>query len=70
MATKLPIMLTIREVAERLKLPEHFIRKLCWENKIVYIKAGNKYLINFRKLIDYLNKEDEYSVSALLADAH
>lgn len=64
MAKRVPLMLTIKQVAERLKLPVHFIRKLCWEDKISYVKAGNKYLINFGKLIDYLNGETDDSFSA------
>ncbi len=53
----IPTMLTIKDTAKRTNLPEHFIRKLCWENKIAYCMAGNKYLVNLEKLVDYLNRE-------------
>ncbi len=52
-----PRMLTIKQTAAETNLPYEFIRKLCLQNKIVYIKTGNKYLINFEKFIDYLNGE-------------
>ena len=70
MAIRRPIMLTIKQVAERLDLPVHFVRKLCWEDKITYIMAGNKYLINYRKLVDYLNGEEEGSAPVQTIDVH
>lgn len=51
----IPQMLTIKELAERTKLSYNFIRKLCLGNKIVYIKSGTKYLVNYNKFIDFLN---------------
>lgn len=50
-----PTMLTIKETAQRLGLAQHYVRQLCWQEKIIYCRAGNKYLINFEKLIEYLN---------------
>lgn len=50
-----PTMLTIKETAKRAGLAEHYIRQLCVQNKIVYRKAGAKYLINYEKFIEYLN---------------
>lgn len=58
---KIPQMLTITQTVEALEgtgITRHFIRQLCLDNKICYIKAGSKYLINFDKLIDYLNGEN------------
>lgn len=52
-----PTMLTIKNCAERTGLSYDYIRKLCLQNKIVYIRAGNKYLVNFEKFIDFLNGE-------------
>ena len=51
----IPTMLTIKETAERTNLPEFYIRNLVWENKIPYLKAGKKYLVNLNRFIDYLN---------------
>jgi len=50
-----PTMLTIKETAQRLGLAKHYVRQLCLQGKIIYCKAGNKYLINIDKLIEYLN---------------
>lgn len=55
MQINVPNMLTIKETAKRSGLAQHYLRSLCTNNKIIYIKCGTKYLINFDKLIDYLN---------------
>ncbi len=55
---KIPTMLTISETAKATNLPAHYIRQLCWDNKIVYTKAGNKYLVNLERLIEYFNTKD------------
>lgn len=52
-----PRMLTIKQTAAETNLPYEFIRQLCLQKKIVFIRTGNKYLINFEKFIDYLNGE-------------
>lgn len=58
----LPRMRTIRALAKEcrengLDITEHFIRKLCLEGKICFVKAGSKYLVNYDRFIDYLNGE-------------
>lgn len=53
-----PTMLSINEAAERTNLPRTFIRKLCWDNKITYVRSGKKYLVNLEKLCDYLNQQN------------
>lgn len=50
-----PDMVTVRELANRTGLSENHIRKLCKTDKIKYIRAGVKYLINYDRFIDYLN---------------
>lgn len=50
-----PEMVTIKTAAERTGLSYDAIRKMCLERKIIYIKAGSKFLINFGKFVDYLN---------------
>ncbi len=52
---QIPTMLTIKELAECTKLSYSYIRKLCIENKIVYIKSGTKYLVNYNRFIEFLN---------------
>ena len=56
---KIPTMLTINETAKVTNLPVNFIRQLVWDNKIVYTKAGNKYLVNLEKFIEYLNGDTQ-----------
>lgn len=50
-----PKMRTIKETAKETGLAYNYIRNLCLQNKIVYVRAGNKYLVNIDKLIEYLN---------------
>jgi len=52
---KIPTMLSIRETAERTGLSMTYIRHLCWDKKIPFIKTGCKYLVNFEKFIEFLN---------------
>lgn len=51
----LPKMKTINEMVELTGLPYTFFRGLCVQNKIVYVKTGKKYLINYDRFVDYLN---------------
>ena len=50
-----PIMLTLDQAKEKTGLSYDFLRKLCLQEKIVFIKAGSKYLINQERLVNYLN---------------
>ena len=52
---KLPKMLTIRECADMLNLSYNCIHQMCIDNKVVHIKAGTKYLVNFDNLVNYLS---------------
>lgn len=51
----IPKMLTIKECSEQTGVSYDAIRKLCLNGKIVHIRAGNKYLINFGKFVEFLN---------------
>lgn len=53
-----PTMLTIKAASAQSGLSYDFIRKLCLQGKITYVRAGTKYLINFEKFIEYLNTGD------------
>ena len=55
MNTNIPRMRTIKDTAKETGLAYNYIRTLCLQNKIVYVKAGNKYLVNVDKLVEYLN---------------
>ena len=54
----IPEMLTIKETAARTGLSYDFIRKLCQQRKIVFIRTGTKYLVNYSKFIEFLNRGD------------
>ncbi|MEY8318796.1 helix-turn-helix domain-containing protein [Oscillospiraceae bacterium 50-58] len=51
----LPRMKTIKEMMALTGLSYTMLRNLCLENKIVHIRAGKKYLINYDRFADYLN---------------
>lgn len=51
----LPRMKTIKEMAALTGLSYTSLRNLCLEKKIVHIRAGKKYLINYDRFVDYLN---------------
>lgn len=52
---KMPTMVTIKKAAELTGLSYNCLRNLCINEKIIYINAGTKYLINLEKLVEYLN---------------
>ena len=54
----IPEMLTIKECSARTGVSYDWIRKLCLQGRIIHIRAGSKYLINFGKFIEYLNTGD------------
>lgn len=54
-AQKIPRMLTIKQVAREFGLAEHFVRSLAKSGTIVAVRAGNKFLINADRLIEFLN---------------
>lgn len=55
----MPVMKTIREASEECGLSYNCLRQLCLSNKIVYIRAGTKFLINMDKLKSFLNGETQ-----------
>ena len=61
----IPTMLTINQTAERSGLAMHYIRQLCLQGKITYCLAGNKYLINFEKFVEYLNTGDSFAPACI-----
>ncbi len=62
---KIPKMATITEAAELTGLAKHYIRQLCLQNKIKYLKAGKKFLINVDKLIEFLNTGEPLGVKTI-----
>lgn len=54
-----PRMVGITEASKQTGLSYDFIRKLCLQDKIVYVRAGVKYLINLDKLLEFLNQGEK-----------
>ena len=50
-----PRMETIAKTAKLLGVAEHFVRKKVLDGEIIAIKAGNRYLVNVDKFVEYLN---------------
>lgn len=61
---KIPTMLTIPQIVERFPaLNYNFVRRLCVENKICYVRGGKgRYLINLEKFVDWLNGDEKGAV--------
>ena len=55
---KIPRMEPIKTASRESGISYDRIRKLCLAGKIVFIRSGNKYLINMDRFIDYLNGEN------------
>jgi len=54
-----PEMITLREASRRTGLSYDYLRKGCLSGDLIHIRAGSKILINFNKLIDKLNGEED-----------
>lgn len=52
---ELPKMLTIKEASDKTGLSYNHIRQMCLSGRLVYVKAGSKFLINSSRLMEYLN---------------
>lgn len=50
-----PEMITLNEASKRTGLSYDWLRKMCLRGTLVHIKAGNRYLINWRRLCEYLD---------------
>ena len=54
-AETIPTMLGIKECSAQTGLSYDMLRKLCLQEKIVYVRSGKKFLINLNRLCDYQN---------------
>lgn len=60
----IPEMLPITEVSRRTGLSYDYLRKSCLSGRIVHIRVGNgKFLINFSRLVEWLNTTHGENVS-------
>ncbi len=56
MNNMIPDMVPILEVCKRIPgLSYDFVRKGCLSGKIVHIRTGSKFLVNFDRLVEWLN---------------
>lgn len=55
-------MLTIKENAQATGLHEYFVRQLVKQNRVTYVKAGCKTLINLDRLVEFLNEGEGASI--------
>lgn len=51
----LPRMRTIKQTAAETGVAEYFVRRLVKQDKIKYVQAGRKVLINLDLFVDFLN---------------
>ena len=54
---------TINDCAKMTSLSKFHVRQLVRQNKVKYIRAGTKYLVNINSLIDYFNQGDNPETS-------
>lgn len=52
-------MMRLREAAKKTGLSYYYLRNACLNNEIPYLKSGNRFLINFEWLENYLMNMDE-----------
>lgn len=52
---KIPTMKSIFECSQITGLAKYHVRQLVLQDKIKYVKAGRKYLVNLESLIEYPN---------------
>ncbi len=57
---KIPTMKSISECSEIVGLAKYHVRQLVLQDKIKYVKAGRKYLVNLESLIEYLNNGETH----------
>ena len=57
-----PRMRTIRETARETGFPEHALRVLVKQNRIVFVQCGSKTLINLDRFVDFLNSGEGVGV--------
>ena len=50
-----PTMKTIQAAADETGLSYDYIRRLIFEGKITYVRAGRKFMVNMEKLVAFLN---------------
>lgn len=52
---EIPAMVPLKEAAKLTGLSYDFLRKGCLRGELVHVRCGTKILLNFDRLIDFLN---------------
>ena len=53
-----PVYMSINDAAKASGMSAHYIRDLAKANEISYHKSGMKYLINYRKMMEYFEAHE------------
>ncbi len=56
-------MVTLKEASSRTGISYDRLRKMCINRQIVHIRAGSKFLLNWERLVDYLNTGEQGEVN-------
>lgn len=56
----------IKQAADYLGLSDYMIRKLCRAKQLPHIKAGGVYLFRTHSLDEWMNKQEQKSLEAVL----
>ncbi|WP_243871884.1 excisionase family DNA-binding protein [Faecalicatena fissicatena] len=56
----IPTMVSIKEASRQTGISYEFIRQLIRERKIIYVRAGVKFLVNMESLVDYLSTGEQH----------
>ena len=55
-----PVMLSLNELQRKVKMPYQLLRKMVIEEKkVVYVKVGSKYLINYNSFLELLRGDKD-----------
>ena len=60
----IPTMVSIKEASRQTGISYEFIRQLIRERKIIYVRAGVKFLVNMESLVEYLSTGEQYDSAA------
>lgn len=61
-------MVTLKEASGRTGISYDRLRKMCINGQIVHIKAGCKFLLNWEKLVEYLNAGEQGAADGMHAE--
>lgn len=60
----IPTMVSIKEASRQTSISYEFIRQLIRERKIIYVRAGVKFLVNMESLVEYLSTGEQHDSAA------